>query len=1146
MTGDHSQSPLVISAMAGIFPGAADLDSNLEQYWQAIRAARVAPLTDLGPRWGVPRERYLAAKPGVPDTTYVDHAFCLPEDAGKEYSDLPDRQARVGQATLRKLLSNLPGGQPARLGFVLATEWTGDSYFDRAAHAVLGKEPEIELPPPPAVGLGPDSQLAAISEGLDGPRFAIDTACASSLYGLDLARRLIETGRADAVAVMGLTAWLPPFLFMSFSQLMALSPERQLLPYAANASGIMIGEACGVILVEPLSRALAAGRPVLAVLRTLGLSADGADRSVFAPGKDGQRLMYSRSYRDFTPDSLDYLEGHGTGTKLGDETELTIMREFFGPHYGSDRPLPIGSVKGLIGHTLAAAGIASIIKALLMLKAKELPPHNPVLPNPTLADSALTLLTEPTPWPERADRPRRAGVSAFGFGGSNAHVLLEEYRPENFAEATAPAAPAWRPLAIVDFDAAYGPSTTLGALKTDLDQRGVFGQRLPDNLTIEAQGLRMGPNFLKRLDPYQLLLTELAHRIADRRSDLANDENAGVVMGSNLGGALTLRVMRRAIWLTRHRPEAANVIARADQFGPKQSLESIASCLPNMSSGYPTFHLNLRGFHQTLSGGPGLFWESLALAGNWLGGGCDRLLLGAGRINKTPEEQGAEGAAFFLLQDPRLARKPVATLHAVVPASAAPDFASACAVAGLPPEQFDWRGVSDISNTPLAEAGGADVLVSALLVAKRWAAIEVRDGEALRCTLLLEKHSEPALSPANPQLPLNVTVRETPATPVASPPTPRPFSGSAPLRPASGLRISRETAQQWLQTTTVAMRGFFAAQRASLALAPEYGSTGPITLAPAKTMARMTAVLPSAQAPSAAPPTPCRKLHRAERHVAIDDPQVAADGSLSAILRVDESHPYFFDHPLDHLPGILMLEGLLQLAEWSDTPPAGQETYINAVKLSFRRFCEKDVPAVVRMAPSAAGRFDGTVSQRESVACRFSLGIAHAPAGPGVAEPTEPTRGRPDIALLHKHRAENVLVTPLFDLPDGAKACETYAPPAEHILADGSRNYYGMLYLLETARQFLMLVAHTVWEAPLGMPMNLLSIQLDLERPAPRGLPITISYHPSHLADHQDSAIVLVETRLQSGGQDIGKAAIVAQALTPDAYKKQRGSEKGE
>lgn len=1080
MTPPADRTLIVISGMAGMFPGAPDIDA----YWQRIRAAEVAPLTDLGPRWGVAAERYLAGQPGVPDRSYVDQAYCLPEDAGCDASDLQDRQARIGQATLRRLLETLPGQRPANPGLVVATEWTGGGWFETACRDGMTGLPELDLPPAPPVGYAPDAQLNAIAEGLlpaNAPRLAVDAACASSLYGLDLARRLILSGRADGVAVMGLTAWLPLFLMTSFSQLMALSPERRLLPYSDNPTGIMLGEACGVVFVEPLASALAAGRPVLGVLRTQGLSADGADRSVFAPGRDGQRLMYQRAYRELPPE-LDYLEGHGTGTKLGDETELAVMKEF----YASSAPgsLPIGSVKGLIGHTLAAAGICSTIKALLMLRAGELPPHNDVTPNPALADSPLTLLRTPMPWTERADRPRRVGVSSFGFGGANAHIVLEAYRADTHPAAFAPAA--WAPLAIVD--AAQSA-----------------GDRLPDTLTIEGQGLRMGPNFLKRLDPYQLMLTELAHRIADRQPELANDEQAGVVMGSNLGGALTLKLMRRATWLTRHKPGTKGATARADRFGPKHSLESIASCLPNMCSGYPAFHFNLRGFHQTISGGPGLFWETLALAPRWLEDGADRLLLGAGRMNKWSQENAAEGGALFLLQGSAAAsRPPLGIIHALVAGDQAADFQSACRNAGLPAEQFDWQGVGNVGESAWAEAAGSEVLFEALRQARKWAAIEVRNGERTLCWVLLEKLRAPVETTSTPGLPVSVTVRESlaPQATPAAPPVP-------PL--TAGGTVSPQTARHWLHSTSGALHSFFAAQRATLGLLGSAGMAAPVALP--------------------APPT----LRRSPAHTVIANMQQEAGGKLSAQLVIDESHPYFFDHPLDHVPGILMLEGLLQLAEWQ----AGDSAWIRHIKLSFRRFCEKEALVGISMTPNAAGLYEGTVEQSGHVACRFELGLAPRIAAAAMTA-SDPQRERPDLKLLHKHHAENVLVTPLFDLPSGEKACETFAPPAGHVLAEGDPQHYGMLYLLETSRQFVMLLAHTVWEVPLGLPMNLLSIQLDLERPAPRGVPVTISHKPTPLGQHQDSAIVVVETRLSAGGQPLGRATVVAQALTKEAYAQQR------
>ncbi|CAN5281759.1 hypothetical protein BH11PSE11_BH11PSE11_07520 [soil metagenome] len=1139
--------PVVISAMGGMLPGAPDMDA----YWQRIRRAEVAPLTDLGHRWGLKRERYYSEKLGVPDRTYVDQGFCLPEDAGCAHSDLPDRQARIGQAVLRQCLGELQGSRPARIGFVLATEWAGPSWFERAAGLSLKDVAQLDLPALPAEGFSPERQLHAIAAGLTGPKMAVDTACASSFYGLDLAQRLLRSGRADAVAVMGLAAWLPPFLLTAFSQLMALSPVGRLLPYSANGSGIMLGEACGMVLVEPMTAALAAGRPILAVLRRQGLSADGADRSVFAPGRDGQRLIYRRAYRDFEPGTLDYLEGHGTATRVGDETELAIMQEFFGPHYSADKPLAIGSVKGLIGHTLAAAGMGSTLKALLMLQHRELPPHNKVTPHPALADSMLTLLTEPTPWLQQEARARRIGVSGFGFGGSNAHLVLEEYRARDWPSPRA-AIRSWRPLAIVDIESSI---------------RNSSAPRLPAELTIEADGLRMGPNFLKRLDPYQLLLTDLAHRLVQRQPELAGDESAGVVVGSNLGGALVVGLIRRNLWLTRHQVRnedrgdekrseengshdantfAAQVTARADQIGPKYSLECIASCLPNMCSGYPAFHFNLRGFHQTMSGGPGLFWEQLALAPEWLEkGGCERLLLGAGRMNKSVEEDGDEGAVLMLLQERENAKRPLGLLHAMIPAEAAPDFESACAMAGFSPAQFDWRGSSDLSSASAAmgEAAGVEVLMTALREAGHWAAIEIRADGKLQSTVFLEKLAAPNASNAPHQLPLTVSLRQ------ASPPQVAVPASAEDVRNQPGRKFARPDtvfdaesgrddtdvhavrqkqekrekarkqmlARLWLQSTTAAMHDFFAAQRAGLALLDHTrGSAAHAQLG-----------------------------YQDSAHAVLRAPARHADGSLHAGLLVDESHPYFFDHPLDHVPGILMLEGVLQLAHWGSSAPAGQESWVSSIQLRFRRFCEKSEAITLDLQPDGASQFNGLISQAGSVACKLKLHLGTAPAHPTpsmAVAASDLMHLRPDRKLLHKHRPENVMVSAIFDQADGSKAVQTFAPPAGHILAEGSPNYYGMLYLLEVTRQFVMLIAHTVWNVPLGLPMNLLSIQLDLDHPALRSQPLTISCRPGALGEHRDSAIVVVEAELYAGDQRIGRASIAAQGLSSQAYRQQRNS----
>jgi 3-oxoacyl-(acyl-carrier-protein) synthase len=1131
MSNRFDQTPIVISAMEGMFPDAPDLDA----YWQLIRSAKVAKLIDLQSRWDVERARYIADKPGVPDRTYIDQAHCLPLDAGCDDNQIPDRQVRIGRSVLQKMLRALPGAKPTRLGFVLATEWAGSSYFDQDAHSALRSNHDIELPPSPAQGFSPDAQVAAIAEGLTGPHLAVDTACASSMYGLDLAQRLILSGQADAVAVMGLTAWLPLFLFTGFSQLMALSPERRLLPYAANASGIMIGEACGVLLIEPLEKALAAGRTVLAVIRRQGLSSDGADRSVFAPGADGQRLMYARTYRDFTPDSLDYLEGHGTATKLGDETELGIMKEFFGPHYSPQNALPIGSVKGLIGHTLAAAGIASIIKVLLMLKARELPPHNAVEPNAQLNGSALTLLQDVRDWTAPKDRPRRAGVASFGFGGANSHVVLEEYRAEAWADSRQSAG--WRPLAVMDLECAFGWAIGNADVSAHLNDNSRFSSHLPEPFAIDAIGLRMGPNFLKRLDPYHLLLTDLTHRLADRQPSLNNAENTAVVVGSNLGGNLPLRLMRRTIWLTRHKPTARNAKLQADRLGPKPSLEAIASSLPNMCSGYPAFHFNLRGFHETISGNPGMFWNCLAMSPSWLGEACDALLIGAGRVNKSRDDDGAEGAALFLLQDAEHAKQPIAIIHAVVNAADAVDFDAACALNKLNPEQFDWRGICELSSQHkggsaqdsfgyLAEATGSETFVAALMLAKRWAAIEVRSEGQLRFTVLIEKLAEPQKRKPKVLLPLEVSRHEegtSIAQPTAARNVPIAVPTSAPIEMPRG---DTAATRLWLQSTTGALHDFFAAQRSALRLISGMTSHSPAAILEIPTQASKSAE---------------SLLNRTPQHSAITSPTEKPDGTCIAQLRVDESHPYFFDHALDHVPGILMLEGIVQLAEWSAfrSIPVQGEPYLNAIKLNFRRFCEKNAPVDIVMQRTDVQHHIGEIRQQDQVACTFSLGIGFANQ-PVPIRAEEPAEKKPEAKFLHKHRSENVLVTSLTDAGNGYLACKTFAPPADHILSEGSKQYYSMLYLLEVTRQYVMLIAHQVWNVPLGLPMNLLSIQLNLDHPAPRGVPITISYQPKPLEEHQESAIVLVEAQLCSGETPIGKAVIFAQALTAEAYKKQR------
>jgi acyl transferase domain-containing protein/NAD(P)-dependent dehydrogenase (short-subunit alcohol dehydrogenase family)/acyl carrier protein len=276
---------------------------------------------------------------------------------------------------------------------------------------------------------------------LGGTNCVVDAACASSLSAVHLASLELQAGRADVVVTGGVDTFNDIFMFMCFSKTPALSPTGDAKPFDAAGDGTILGEGLGMVVLKRLTDAEQAGDIVYAVLRGIGSSSDGKGNAIYAPSSAGQKKCLQTAYAlaGVTPDTIELVEAHGTGTKVGDTAEITALTEVFGrePTGGQAakaRPwCAIGSVKSQIGHTKAAAGAASLIKTTLALYNKVLPPTlkvtRPV--EPLLAtDSPFYANTRMRPWLPRAEHPRRAALSAFGFGGSNFHAVLEEYRPE--------------------------------------------------------------------------------------------------------------------------------------------------------------------------------------------------------------------------------------------------------------------------------------------------------------------------------------------------------------------------------------------------------------------------------------------------------------------------------------------------------------------------------------------------------------------------------------------------------------------------------------------------------------------------------------------------------------------------------------------
>jgi len=266
--------------------------------------------------------------------------------------------------------------------------------------------------------------------GLQGPNFSVDTACSSSLTALHLACQSLRSGESQMALVGGVNALLSPHLYVYFSKLGAMSPQGKCKAFDASADGYVRGEGCGVVVLKPLSQAQQQGDTILALIRGSALNQDGASASFIAPNGKAQERVLKQALANagIKPQAVDYLEAHGTGTALGDPIELAAINQVYGISHSKHHPLRIGSVKTNIGHLEAAAGVAGLIKTVLIMQKQTIPPHlNFTQPNPLVEweNMAIRINTENTPW-EKGEKPRLAGLSAFGFSGSNAHIIIEE------------------------------------------------------------------------------------------------------------------------------------------------------------------------------------------------------------------------------------------------------------------------------------------------------------------------------------------------------------------------------------------------------------------------------------------------------------------------------------------------------------------------------------------------------------------------------------------------------------------------------------------------------------------------------------------------------------------------------------------------
>jgi acyl transferase domain-containing protein/phosphopantetheinyl transferase (holo-ACP synthase) len=510
--GKGEQRGVAIVGMACLFPGAGDLDA----YWRNILAGLDAT-SDPPPEAWDPDVYY------DPDFADTDKTYCkrggylgslarfdplahgIPPvavggepdqwlalqvatdalaDAGA--SDL-SAEVRARTAVIFGKGTYLNGGNAVALqrGLVIGQTldllrqldpWRSEEELER-----LRTELQRVLPalgPETVPGLIPNIIVGRIANRLDlmGPAYTVDAACASSLVAIEHAVRGLLAGDHDLALAGGSQVWMPVATLNLFCRLGALSRRQQLRAFDKDADGTLLSEGIGAVVLKRAEDAVRDGDRVYAVIRGVGVASDGRGMSVMAPRLEGEQLALQRAYAaaEVSPDSIGLIEAHGTGTPVGDVTEVRALTNVFGEREGELPRCAIGTVKSMIGHTIPAAGVAGLIKTALALHNRVLPPTIACeLPNPELGleHTPFYINTETRPWIHGGSEPRRAGVNAFGFGGINAHAVLEEF--EEFDGARSPEhRPAWdTEVCILEADSsqalADAASELLGALERD-------------------------------------------------------------------------------------------------------------------------------------------------------------------------------------------------------------------------------------------------------------------------------------------------------------------------------------------------------------------------------------------------------------------------------------------------------------------------------------------------------------------------------------------------------------------------------------------------------------------------------------------------------------------------------------------------------
>lgn len=451
--------PVAIIGMACRFPGGCSTPDRFREFLKK----RGDGVREIPPeRWNA--DDFYDPVPGTAGKMYVREAGFLTEDvtafdarffgiSPREAAETDPQQRlllEVGWEALENACQNIGRLKGSRTGVFVGI--TGAEY------PLLPRDPR-ETGPYLATGSAVSMASGRIAHilGLHGPAISVDTACSSSLVSVHLACESLRKGESDTALAGGVSLMFSPHTFVALCGMGALSEDGRCRTFDADGNGYGRGEGCGMVVLRRLSSARKDGDPVLAVIRGSAVNHDGPSAGLTVPNGRAQERLLRKALEnaDLPPGRVGFLETHGTGTSLGDPAETHAIAEVFGKDRPADNPLFLGAVKANIGHLEAAAGIAGLIKAVLCLRHEEIPPQthiNRISPKISPEKIPAVIPTSPTPW-KSDGKSRIAGISSFGFSGTNAHIIVSE--PDEQVSGSGPRVSDFRPMHILTLSAKH-------------------------------------------------------------------------------------------------------------------------------------------------------------------------------------------------------------------------------------------------------------------------------------------------------------------------------------------------------------------------------------------------------------------------------------------------------------------------------------------------------------------------------------------------------------------------------------------------------------------------------------------------------------------------------------------------------------------